>query len=191
MCTTARGEYQRRGSPLDKTRWTISRVHEFIRWQMRERAAGRAEPDIIGGFAYKLPSAGADGQPAPLPEGAKDAPTAADDQSQKAESIDDEIGYFLCPTIVDSVPQHVLEDTVGRKMTLEALPAGQSYWYYMSPEGACIYDGKTARFCIDLLDEAYIAPFGPTMPATLGSSSGSELLPGMKLVPQGPTSVLC
>ena len=63
-----KGQYVKRGCPVQWTGWTPVQCHAYIKWQVRHQEELDLDDDELGGFAWHLPRKQEDGRPADLPD---------------------------------------------------------------------------------------------------------------------------
>ena len=67
MMDAAVAQYQRRSCPTAHTGWGPDEIHQFMRFQFHQLKIGQLRRREIGGWRWKLPKRGSEGEPAPLP----------------------------------------------------------------------------------------------------------------------------
>eukprot|EP00435_Cladocopium_sp_Y103_P064885 s253_g26.t1 len=79
----AKSRYETRGKPAAHTAWGAKEMHLFMKYQHHLIKKGSLRRSKLGGFAWDLPSKGADGRPAPLPKAVLDFHRMSDDQCEE------------------------------------------------------------------------------------------------------------
>lgn len=67
-----KGEYQRRGRPLNVAGWDPATVKKYMQWQFALLKAEKIKEADLGGFRLSLPDPVRKGEPSPLPQVVQD-----------------------------------------------------------------------------------------------------------------------
>ncbi len=186
MLKVTAAEYNRRGRPLEHTRWSPEDVHRYMRAYLRTKQPN----DDMGAYGHLLPKALENGTPSALPEFVLEfekamssgltrqmkpstGPESAAKVSESKPSQDELVGY----EVVGMQLRHVAS---GLEVKLKDI--GHVYDMYNSDGGDVVYAGEASGYgpevCWQLFREMYGTCWSDNKKA---QSAGTTMLPGMKL----------
>lgn len=185
MLKSVRGEYARRGKPLERTGWSVFEVHDFMQAWLQKIETG----EDVGVRAHQLPKRPNEQEPAPMP----DWVIKYHEERADAEEVNDSDGPADYPSEGYKIrrgsnrgPWQLSHPDVSSMVELPGLPNKEAkYYVYHTRDGDCVWvtdESSEPQFCKDIFEQLLGSS---TAAGGGGVSAGSPQLAG-QVAASGP-----